>query len=96
MVEPVRNQPNTLRVRYTGAPSTYAQEELLLLRAAQAVRNTGAEAFYLKSRGTSSITVVTTTVAAEPAKANRVADIMAALKPVYIDIPAAMDAERRR
>jgi hypothetical protein len=94
--EPVKDKPGETRIRYAGAPSNYAREEMLLLRAAELTRDAGKEGFVvLRSFGTS-IDIAYADATSDPARVIKAADVIASLKPIYVDIPAAVEAERRR
>ena len=94
--EPEKDKPGHTRIRYNGAPSVFAREEMLLLRAAEVTRDAGKDSFVVERSLGASIVISFADASSDPARVLKAADVIAALKPIYIDIPAAVEAERRR
>lgn len=94
--EPEKDKPGQTRIRYNGAQSVFAREEMMLLRAAEVTRDAGKESFVVERALGASIVISFADATSDPARVLKAADVLAALKPIYIDIPAALEAERRR
>jgi hypothetical protein len=90
----------TTQIVYAGG-SFYATGEMLLLRAAQLAQERSFDSFLVLELNRSAMTVAFLNAAAPPeayatraARLVNAADVIANLGPIYIDIPAAMEAER--
>ncbi len=93
-------KPGQARITYSGA-APYARSEMLLLRAAQLTRERGVDSFLVLSANRAVIDIMYVDSASPAAYASRAsrllraADVIADLGPIYVDLPAAIEAERR-
>jgi hypothetical protein len=94
--EPVKDKPGEFRVRYNGASNVFAREEMLLLRAAEMTREAGKDGFVILRSFGYFIDIAYADPTSDPARVLKADEVIAALKPIYIDIPAAIEADRRR
>jgi hypothetical protein len=81
-------------IQYGGAPSLEAAEEMLLLRAAELATEQGHKGLVVDRRDSDGISV--RFVAADVENFLPAEEIISALRPVYVDMPARIEMERSR